>query len=214
MTRPRPVPFRTLAVHAPPQAARPRAAAATRGGFDLLLRPRRATPPAAAGADEAAEDEPLPVPAAHPGGREHDDRSDDGGGDEAPGPASDDGDWARALAPSTESMGALLADVARRAGERRPAPPSAIRAVADTIAGFCNEPAVSDSEGWNVRIVLREDVLPGTTLELGVSPHWLRVRFLVGDARARRLLYEHGETLRGLLAAAQKRPREIAIDVE
>ena len=86
--------------------------------------------------------------------------------------------------------------------------------MAETIAGFCNESAVSDSEGWHVRIVLREDVLPDTTLELSVSPHWLRVRFLTGHPRSRRLLSEHRDALAGLLASAQDKAREISIELD
>ena len=125
-----------------------------------------------------------------------------------------DADWTDALSPTGASLDALLAEVAAQGARRRREPPSAIRSVADTIAGFCNERAVSDSEGWQVRIVLREDVLPATTLELGVSPHWLQVRFLTGDAAARRLLYEHRDALRTLLAAAQSKAREIAIELD
>jgi Type III secretion protein (HpaP) len=83
--------------------------------------------------------------------------------------------------------------------------------VADTIAGFCNERAVSESEGWQVRMALRPDVLPSTTLSLAISPHWLNLRFDIGDPQTRRLVCEHQIELARMLSETLECRREIDI---
>ena len=89
-----------------------------------------------------------------------------------------------------------------------------VSSIAHTVSRFCNERAVSESEGWQVRIPLREDVLAGTTLHLMLSPLWLQVRFETSEQRSRDLLLAHRESLASLLDAALSRRREIAISID
>lgn len=86
--------------------------------------------------------------------------------------------------------------------------------MAQTISQFCNEPSVDVSEGWQVRIPLRPQVLPSTTLLLSVSPCWLQLRFETTDSQSRGLLLGHQEALAQLLDGALKRRRDIAISVD
>jgi hypothetical protein len=122
-------------------------------------------------------------------------------------------EWASALMPTSASLDPLLAD-AVPACDGGAAPPGLLASVAQTIAAFCNERAVDDSEGWNVRMPLRPDLLEDTTLELAVSSYWLQLRFLTADARSRRLISQHQDALRGLLRQLLKRQREISIAID
>ena len=89
-----------------------------------------------------------------------------------------------------------------------------VASIAHTVSRFCNERAVSESEGWQVRIPLREDMLAGTTLHLMLSPLWLQVRFETSEQRSRDLLLAHRESLASLLDAALSRRREIAVSID
>lgn len=90
----------------------------------------------------------------------------------------------------------------------------AMREVALTIAGFCNDRAVNNAELWQVRMGLRADVVPGTTLNLGLSPHWLTLRFEVADPGALDLLSRGREALLQVLENTMARRRDISITFE
>ena len=90
----------------------------------------------------------------------------------------------------------------------------AMREVALTIAGFCNDRAVNNGELWQVRMGLRADVVPATTLNLGLSPHWLTLRFEVGDPGALDLLSRGREALLQVLENTMARRRDISITFE
>ncbi len=210
MNRPRPLPFRTLAVHRPTAAEQPAAPARARSGFSEML--RRGGNAAAASAPPAPQAGLAGTLPAMP-------FADDGDGDGAPRdddsqPEGDDAGLVGELVPSIESLASLLTQASAPTRELRDRERDAIRSLSTTIAGFCNERAVSDSEGWNVRIELRPDVLANTTLDLAVSAHWLQLRFQAGNAASRRLLSEHEATLRRQLADALDRSREIAITID
>jgi hypothetical protein len=91
---------------------------------------------------------------------------------------------------------------------------AAMREVALTIAGFCNDRAVNNGDLWQVRMGLRADVVPGTTLNLALSPHWLTLRFEVGDAAGLDLLSRGREALVQVLENTLARRREISISFE
>ena len=214
MNKQRPIPFRSLTVQRPATADRPASAPAPargRSSFSDMLRRGGAS------ASEARAARPgFVAPLA---GDAFLDRFDSGpdeddeqpsGSDE---PQLHDEDAAAWAVPSPETLESLLAQAAPALGRQPTAPPS-IRSLAATIAGFCNERAVSDSEGWNVRIQLRPDVVEDTTLDLAVSAHWLQLRFHAGRPASRRLLYEHETSLREQLAQRLDRSRDIAIEID
>ena len=124
-----------------------------------------------------------------------------------------DTDWADEIVPSPESLQPLLTGAARVARSAAPTHP-AVAAIAQTIARFCNDRAVDDSEGWQVRMPLRPDVLPETTLQLSVSSYWLQLRFETADAKARDLLFTHRDALGTALEESLNRRRDVAIVID
>ncbi|AKJ27816.1 type III secretion system protein SctP [Caldimonas brevitalea] len=102
-------------------------------------------------------------------------------------------------------VGAATAVQWSRADERR------VAYVVDTVARFCNDRAVANSDGWQVSMKLRPDVLPETVLHLGLSPHWLLLRFDIHDEQALALVFSHREQLVERLEAALDRRRDISI---
>jgi hypothetical protein len=125
-------------------------------------------------------------------------------------------DWADDLVPSPELLQPLLhgssgaARVARVAAPPHPL----VAAIAQTISRFCNERAVDDSEGWQVRMPLRPDVLADTTLTLAVSSCWLQLRFETADSKARDLLFAHRDALAATLEESLNRRRDVAISID
>jgi len=205
MTRPRQIAFRSLVVHRPdPASARPLAAPA---GFEAQLQRRSVTRPQRAAPRLPAE---PPSPAA-PQAVEAESRGRGESSDHEP-PSDDTGDsqWASALMPTPETLDRLLADAIPAVDDRAP-PPALLASIAQTIAGFCNERAVDDSEGWTVRMPLRPDVLEDTTLELTISSYWLQLRFLTPSTSTRQLISRHQDALRSLLSGLLNRQRDIAI---
>ena len=125
-------------------------------------------------------------------------------------------DWVGALSPTPAMLDAMLRAPAV-GGVRGIRPADAhpmVASVAQTVARFCNEPAVDHSEGWSVRMPLRDDVLPATTLDLTISSCWLQLRFETRSDNARDLLSIHRVALTELLATALNRQRDIAITIE
>jgi len=88
---------------------------------------------------------------------------------------------------------------------------AAMREVALTITGFCNDPAVNNGDMWQVQMALRADVVPDTTLHLSLSPHWLTLRFHAADPAALDLLSRGREALLQVLETTLARKRDIAI---
>lgn len=103
--------------------------------------------------------------------------------------------------------GAATVDVAAA----DPAAERMVGRVAQTIASFCNDGAVSESEGWQVRMLLRPEVLPSTTLHLSISPHTLNLRFAIADPQARHIVCSHQQGLVQMLGESLSRPRDIQI---
>jgi len=219
MARPRSVAFQSLEVH---RTARPdpRAGAApARPTFAELLRLRRG--PATAVDPPCEETFTLP-PVAAPQPGSGDASSGGGGGDQPPADPQvasrrdDSMDWVDALAPTAAMIDALLqvpaVSDARRVGGADVHP--VVASIAQTVAGFCNEPAVDQSEGWSVRMPLREDVLPSTTLALTLSSCWLQLRFETTSDAARDLLLIHRDALSDRLATTLSRQRDIAISID
>jgi type III secretion control protein HpaP len=211
MTRPRQIDFRRLVVHRPdPTEPRPTDASREPSSFAALLRRRPVAPPAPAEVPGCTEPPASAVEAID------DDKGhgQDGSSREPP-PQEDDvaSEWAGALMPTSASLDLLLAHAIPACDDAAP-PPDLLASVAQTIAGFCNERAVDDSEGWNVRMPLRPDLFEDTTLELAISSSWLQLRFVTADARSRRLISQHQDALHSLLARLLRRQREISIAID
>jgi hypothetical protein len=210
MTRPRQIAFRQLVVHRPDPAST-HAPAPTRAPatFAAVLRRRPAAAPAQAEASRSVES-----PAALEAASGDDSRGQgESSSEQPPHEDAEVPEWASALMPTSASLDPLLADAIPACGDAA-LPPDLLASIAQTIAGFCNERAVDDSEGWNVRMPLRPDLLEDTTLELAISSYWLQLRFVSADARSRRLISQHQDALRGLLARTLKRQREISIAID
>lgn len=203
MTRARNVAFE---VHRPAQPPAAPASDAARGfSFTDLLRQRR-QPGAARPFGEKAKVPPEAL-AAEP----RSERSEPVRGIEAePQPEPD---WADAVVPSAEQLHPLLHGSARVARVAAP-PHPLVASIAQTIARFCNERAVDDSEGWQVRMPLRPDVLPETTLQLSVSSCWLQLRFETADSKSRDLLFIHRDALGNALEESLNRRRDVAIVID
>ena len=222
MSRPRSVSFQSLEVHRPAQPE-PRKGAGAPGkpSFSDLLRLRRGPAPIP---DADAGDEALASLPVMPAGAD-DDSTGGQGDDDAREPPRDAAvaarredplDWVGALAPTPAMIETMLRAPAaggvralRLAGVH-----PMVASVARTVARFCNEPAVDHSEGWSVRMPLRDDVLPATTLDLTISSCWLQLRFETRSDSARDLLSIHRVALAELLATALNRQRDIAITIE
>ena len=228
MTRPRRVLFQSLEIHRPTRPVAPTPGSAPQKlGFADLLRPRR-NPTAVAARRVAvpAFDGTLKcTPDAVDAPRSEDSASDEEkGGDarhqmadviaeapEAPPP------WVRTLIPTPDMLEPLLPAAARAVrlgGSSLEQAHPLVASIALTVSRFCNEPAVDDSEGWRVRIPLRPEVLPDTTLELSVSSWWLQLRFETTDRNARDLLFAHREALARMLEIELRRKREVAISID
>lgn len=127
-------------------------------------------------------------------------------------------EWLESLIPKPEELEEMLA------GGRRVARAQAVKAaamahpsvasIAQTISRFCNDPAVADSEGWQVSMPMRKDVLPETVLQLSVSPYWLQLRFETTDVSSRDLLFANRDSLNLLLEDSLNRRRDIAIVID
>jgi hypothetical protein len=207
---------------APPTRVTPRPPAAARGEpqrplptesvrFADLLRQRR-SPEASTGApkgltadakdpaDAEAPNEvtvPPVAPAAAPPRRVGGGGSADGGAD----PARPDERDRRKVGGAQEP------------GQDRPGA-DRLGALARTIARFCNDAAASDGDRWEVTIPLRPDVLPETTLNLGVSPYSLSLRFSIGDPVSRDLVWRHKDELATMLGKSLHRQRDLSIDID
>ncbi len=135
-----------------------------------------------------------------------------GATDSDPGPGADRFDRAQAATapPLPTPHGASAVDVTPPA-----APGNAIvRYLAATVTEFCNDPAVHAGDGWTVRLVLDEQILPSTTLHLSLSLHWLLLRFDCGDAQAKEVISAHLDTLQGALEEAVAPRRDVSIDFD
>jgi type III secretion control protein HpaP len=222
MTRPRAVSFQSLEVHRPVRPEpRKGTAAPGRPSFSDLLRLRRG--PAAVAGEDAEGEAPVRLPVL-PGGSEEAATGGQGDGDaqdsprdpDAGGHRDDPHDWVASLAPTPAMIETMLRapSVSAPRGVRPASAHPMVASVAQTVARFCNEPAVDHSEGWSVRMPLRDDVLPETTLDLTISSCWLQLRFETRSDGARDLLSIHRAALTELLAAALNRQRDIAITIE
>jgi Type III secretion protein (HpaP) len=114
--------------------------------------------------------------------------------------------------PTPDRVGAAAAvEAARPAPLGDPLDLRMVEYIATTVTRFCNDSAVRDGDGWQIRIALRADVLPATTLHLSLSPHWLLLRFETADERSRHLLSSHRETLESSLDKALVPRRDVSI---
>lgn len=110
----------------------------------------------------------------------------------------------------TELAAGGAARAAQAQAAQLAAPPQVTR-LADTVAHFCNDRAVTAGDSWQVQIELRPDLLPASTLVLSLSPHWLCLRFDIRDDGARHLVFTHRQALAEQLEGALVRRREISI---
>jgi hypothetical protein len=83
--------------------------------------------------------------------------------------------------------------------------------LADTVIGFCNDPAVSHSEGWQVSMPLHAKVLSGTTLHLSLSQHCCLLRFDTIDEKSRDLIFKEEKSLKTILEEALRPRRDVSI---
>lgn len=199
-------------------AESPGAARQAGGGGDLrprfseLLRQRKNAEPLAG--DErplfgTAFDaiEPLSEDEAQPG--EDDPAAADA--DLPPDPAQTEAQVQDPALPDQAPGGPAHASQAQAAARLSPADQQVVGRMVDAVAHFCNDRAVSDSEGWQVQIELRPEVLPATSLSLSISPLWLCLRFAIRDDRSRQLIMTHRQALADQLEEALVRRREISI---
>lgn len=225
MSRPPPTTFRTLKVHTTgiPQRAKasaspaPSPAPSPQARFAELLLQRRPTslrskapaPSGKAGGDPRVTAPTSPLE--RPGTDKHQEELDDA---QAPAavtapsestPLEPGGPHAREVdnAPTPVSPPASV--------QGCPPGPAIARYLAHTVAGFCNDPAMQGTEGWQVSMPLRDDLLAATTLHLHLSPHWLLLRFDTHDEGARHLILQHQDSLQHLLDEALAPRRDIAI---
>jgi type III secretion control protein HpaP len=214
-SRPRSVSFNAVGVHrleGGRGAGRP-AEGSPRLRFSDLLRARRgATTPPTGAADPG---DPIQAAAVDPDHLSDGSSSDDGDSPDGDARAAEALDVTPALAEPRHMLllerasgGALVA-----AAADAPLHPL-VASIGQTVARFCNERAVSESEGWQVRIPLREDVLPDTTLHLALSSYWLQLRFETRSQMARDLLLIHRGALARTLEDALHRRREVAIEID
>ncbi|WP_416234792.1 type III secretion system protein SctP [Paucibacter sp. PLA-PC-4] len=89
-----------------------------------------------------------------------------------------------------------------------------ISTISRTIADFCNAPIVGDSEGWSVSLRLDAELLPETTMHVGLSQQRLLLRFQTLDQDTRLLLSTHQDALRTRLFEAVPHLRDIAINIQ
>lgn len=112
--------------------------------------------------------------------------------------------------PSREPGGADEVD----ALEADPRERAIVRYLAATVADFCNDPDVHAGDGWTVRLLLNDTILPSTTLHLSLSLHWLLLRFECGDAQSKELINAHRDALQHALEEAVSPRREVSIDLD
>jgi hypothetical protein len=86
--------------------------------------------------------------------------------------------------------------------------------LADTVIGFCNDPAVSHGEGWQVSMPLHAKVLSGTTLHLSLSQHWCLLRFDTIDEKSRDLIFKEEKSLTSILEEALRPRRQVNISYQ
>lgn len=91
---------------------------------------------------------------------------------------------------------------------------SAARNLAHTVAAFCNDPAVSNSQDWRVQMELRPDVVVDTTLHLTLSSHRLHLRFHARDPHSHDLLFMGRDELVGILKVSLERTLDIGISFD
>jgi type III secretion control protein HpaP len=118
------------------------------------------------------------------------------------------------VAPLGDGTGEAVAGAAPVAVASLEHDADVVRYLAETAARFCSDPAVAKGEGWQVQMALDPEILRDTTLHLSLSPHWLTLRFVSADQRARGLVSEHQEALEQTLGETLVPRREIAITVE
>jgi type III secretion control protein HpaP len=107
-------------------------------------------------------------------------------------------------------MPASVAD-ALRVGDSHAADHAIAQYLARTVLDFCNDGAVRGGDGWQVSMPLRGDLLLATTMHLSLSRHWLLLRFVSHDERARCLVLMHQKSLQTMLQETLEPKREVAI---
>jgi Type III secretion protein (HpaP) len=86
--------------------------------------------------------------------------------------------------------------------------------VAQTVSSFCNDPAVGQSDGWQISLELDADVLRDTRLDVSLSRQWLVLRFRIGDEQTKSVVLGHQVLLEKLLEEAVVPKREISISID
>jgi Type III secretion protein (HpaP) len=86
--------------------------------------------------------------------------------------------------------------------------------VAQAVSRFCNDPAVGQSDGWQISLALDPDVLRDTKLDVSLSRQWLVLRFSIGDEHTKSVVSGHQVLLEKLLGEAVVPRREISISID
>jgi type III secretion control protein HpaP len=213
------VPFRSLKIHpgAAPGDALPPAGRQDAGHQRFAeFYKRRPAPAAAPGSSPAHPNKPPPQGAPPPSARDAGAAADpakrgDRSPQAAPHSSAESGHQAGAQASSAAAGAAAPVHSVAVAD---PQGHHAIKYVAKTITRFCNDDAVRTANNWQVSIVLRPDVLADTKLHLGISPHWLLLRFETHDHASRAVICRHQESLEEMLDEAVVPRRDISIWID
>jgi Type III secretion protein (HpaP) len=86
--------------------------------------------------------------------------------------------------------------------------------VAQAVSRFCNDPAVGQSDGWQISLELDPDVLRDTRLDVSLSRQWLVLRFRIGDGYTKSVILANQVLLEQLLDEAVVPRREISISID
>ncbi len=86
--------------------------------------------------------------------------------------------------------------------------------VAQAVSRFCNDPAVGQSDGWQISLALDPDVLRDTQLDVSLSRQWLVLRFRIGDGYTKSVVLANQVLLEQLLDDAVVPRREISISID
>jgi hypothetical protein len=86
--------------------------------------------------------------------------------------------------------------------------------VAQAVSRFCNDPAVGQSDGWQISLDLDADVLRDTKLDVSLSRQWLVLRFRIGDDYTKSVVLANQVLLEQLLGEAVVPRREISISID
>ncbi len=170
---------------------------------------------------EPASERTVPAVLAEPsgGGARPSQDDDEKGRDDFEDPVAEDEPVSTAAPTRPARTNPRLSDVnhvlamAQATFSTRPLP-MALKVVANAVEDFCNAPSVAQSSDWRIEVPLREDVLPGTKLELSLSALWLLLEFSTSDGGVRQLLASHLGELEQALAQRIRPLRQVSVRLQ